>query len=66
MKTSKKRSARFAKHLAVLGEDPNDIAGMRDLIAHEYFRIEMKLVLDTVERDLTPLEEAIDRLLATG
>lgn len=40
-----------------------DIAGMRDLIAHEYFRIEMERVLDTVNRDLVPLEEAVDRLL---
>ena len=40
-----------------------DIAGLRDLIAHEYFRIEMDRVLEIVERDLPALEEAIDRLL---
>jgi uncharacterized protein with HEPN domain len=41
----------------------SDIAGLRDLIAHEYFRIEIGRVLEIVERDLPPLEKAISRLL---
>jgi uncharacterized protein with HEPN domain len=41
----------------------SDVAGLRDLIAHEYFRIEIDRVLEIVERDLPPLSEAIDRLL---
>lgn len=40
----------------------SDIAGLRDLIAHEYFRIDIHRVLDIVERDLPPLEKAIARL----
>jgi uncharacterized protein with HEPN domain len=40
-----------------------DVAGLRDLIAHEYFRIEIQRILDVVERDLPPLERAIDSLL---
>lgn len=40
-----------------------DIAGLRDLIAHEYFRIDMHRVLEIVARDLPPLEQAIDRML---
>jgi uncharacterized protein with HEPN domain len=40
-----------------------DIAGLRDLIAHEYFRIEIERVLEIVERDVPALEQAIDRLL---
>jgi uncharacterized protein with HEPN domain len=40
-----------------------DVAGLRDLIAHEYFRIETQRVLDIVERDLPALERAIDHLL---
>jgi uncharacterized protein with HEPN domain len=40
-----------------------DVAGLRDLIAHEYFRIDINRVLAIVERDLPPLERAIDRLL---
>ncbi|MHB1539025.1 MAG: HepT-like ribonuclease domain-containing protein [Solirubrobacteraceae bacterium] len=39
------------------------VAGLRDLIAHEYFRIDIKRVLDIVERDLPALEQAISRLL---
>jgi uncharacterized protein with HEPN domain len=40
-----------------------DIAGLRDLIAHEYFRIEIERILAIVERDLPSLDEAIRRLL---
>ena len=40
-----------------------DIASLRDLIAHEYFRIDIDRVLEIVGRDLSPLEQAIDRLL---
>lgn len=40
-----------------------DIAGLRDLIAHEYFRIDIHRVLEIVERDLPPLEQKIDDLL---
>lgn len=40
-----------------------DIAGLRDLIAHEYFRIDIHRVLEIVECDLPPLEHAIDELL---
>lgn len=43
-----------------------DIAGLRDLIAHEYFRIDIHRVLEIVERDLPPLERAIDDLLRSG
>lgn len=41
-----------------------DIAGLRDLIAHEYFRIDVHRVLEIVDRDLPPLERAIDRMLS--
>ena len=41
-----------------------DIAGLRDLIAHEYFRIDIHRVLEIVEHDLPPLEMAIDQRLA--
>lgn len=42
----------------------SDIAGLRDLIAHEYFRIDIDRILAIVERDLPPLERAIDRLVS--
>lgn len=40
-----------------------NIAGLRDLIAHEYFRIDIHRVLEIVDHDLPPLEQAIERLL---
>lgn len=57
------------KHLAPETRDATpeipwaNMAGLRDLIAHEYFRIDVDRVLEIVRRDLPPLEEAIDRLL---
>jgi uncharacterized protein with HEPN domain len=40
-----------------------DIAGLRDLIAHEYFRIDIHRVLEIVEHDLPPLEQTLNRLI---
>jgi uncharacterized protein with HEPN domain len=40
-----------------------DVAALRDLIAHEYFRIEMERVLEIIDCDLPALEQAIERLL---
>ena len=37
---------------------------LRDLIAHEYFRIDIRRVLEIVEQDLPRLEEAINHLLS--
>ncbi len=65
--------------LLVIGEavkhlDPDDraagsgvpwqrIAGLRDIIVHEYFRIELSRILDIVARDIPPLRAAIEGLL---
>jgi len=38
------------------------ISGLRDLLAHEYFRIEIDEIAKIVDRDLTPLEEAVAAL----
>lgn len=43
----------------------SDVAGLRDLIAHEYFKIDIHRVLEIVKRDLPPLEQAIDRMLGS-
>lgn len=40
-----------------------DIAGLRDLIAHEYFRIDIHRVLEIVKQDLPALTNTIDHLL---
>jgi uncharacterized protein with HEPN domain len=42
------------------------IAGMRDRLTHDYFGVDLMLVWAVVERDLTPLRDAIDMLLAGG
>ncbi len=39
------------------------IAGLRDLLAHEYFHIDMKEIEKVVERDLGPLEEVVQKML---
>ncbi|OGF68006.1 MAG: hypothetical protein A2Y62_20410 [Candidatus Fischerbacteria bacterium RBG_13_37_8] len=40
-----------------------DIAGMRDILLHEYFRTDLQRVWETVHRDLSPLKEAIEKIL---
>ncbi len=38
------------------------MAGLRDLLTHEYFRIDMSEIRKIVERDLAPLEEGVSAL----
>lgn len=38
------------------------IAGLRDLLTHEYFRIEMDAIRKIVDRDLGSLEETVEAL----
>jgi uncharacterized protein with HEPN domain len=40
-----------------------DIAGLRDIIAHEYFRIQKQIIEDTVRRDLPQLLRALHDLI---
>lgn len=35
------------------------IAGLRNVVVHEYFRISAELVLDIVENQLTPLKDQL-------
>jgi uncharacterized protein with HEPN domain len=39
-----------------------EIAGLRDLLAHEYYQIEMDVIDDIVARDLGPLAAAVAAL----
>ena len=39
------------------------IAGLRDVLVHEYFRIELSRIRDIVERDIPALRAAIEQLL---
>lgn len=39
-----------------------DMAGMRDYLAHHYFAANPEIIQVTVDRRLTPLAEAVDRM----
>jgi uncharacterized protein with HEPN domain len=40
------------------------IAGMRDVVVHDYFEIDDEIVWNVVENELPRLREAIERLMA--
>ncbi|MET0603351.1 MAG: HepT-like ribonuclease domain-containing protein [Baekduia sp.] len=42
----------------------SDYAGLRDIIAHQYFRIQKQIIEETVQRDLPVLLRAVEGLLA--
>lgn len=42
----------------------SDYAGLRDVIAHQYFRIQKQIIEDTVRKDLPVLSVAVDGLLS--
>ncbi len=44
------------------GIEWSKIAGMRDVIAHHYWRVSETLLWDTVQRSLPPLKDAVKRL----
>jgi uncharacterized protein with HEPN domain len=60
------------KHLSeeTLAQAPEvpwrDVAALRDLITHEYFRVSIERILQIVDRDLPVLQEAVRRLLASA
>ena len=41
-----------------------DVAGIRDRLAHAYFGVNMKLVWQVVQRDIAPLRQTVERMLA--
>jgi len=41
-----------------------DIAGMRDVLSHGYFGVNLKRVWQTVQNDLSPLRETVLQILA--
>ncbi len=38
------------------------IVGLRNLIAHEYFRVELEIIQEIVEKHLSPLDQTAGRL----
>lgn len=39
------------------------LAGMRDMVIHEYFGIDLNIVWDTIKRDLPKLQEELEIIL---
>ncbi len=39
------------------------LKGMRNLVIHEYFNISLKIIWDTIQSDLDPLIDPLQRLL---
>lgn len=39
-----------------------DVVGMRNLIVHGYYRMDMEIVWKTIHQDLPPLRDAIDMI----
>lgn len=44
----------------------SDYAGLRDVIAHQYFRLQKELIEATVSRELPTLRIVVQRLLSDG
>jgi uncharacterized protein with HEPN domain len=40
-------------------------AGLRDVITHSYFRVDMEMIWQTVDQDAPALAAAVDRLLVS-
>ena len=40
----------------------NEIGGMRDKLIHEYFGVDLEIVWETIQCDLTELEEGIHHM----
>lgn len=38
------------------------VAGLRDVLSHEYFGVDMKRVWDVVKKDLTELKQKISKI----
>lgn len=43
-----------------------EIAGMRNVLAHDYLGVDPEMVWSTVEKDIQPLRVALEKLLAEG
>ena len=39
------------------------IAGMRDMLIHEYFEVDLEIVWDVIEKKIGPLRKQVTRIL---
>lgn len=39
-----------------------DIRGLRNIVIHEYFRVNLEIIWETIQRDLPPLLEQLQEL----
>jgi hypothetical protein len=42
----------------------DDIVGMRDIVIHEYFGVDLDIIWRTIQKDLTPLELVVKKMLS--
>ena len=41
----------------------DDVVGMRDIVIHEYFGVDLEIIWRTVQRDLSALNDVVKRML---
>jgi len=44
--------------------DWDDVIGMRDIVVHEYFGVDLDIIWLTVQKDLSPLKSVVTRMLS--